>query len=263
MANGRRISGRPGTGFIGIDDWGRANADGAQSLADRLAGGVESEGQAAQQGLDNLEADFWDRVRGGTVRFDEGADAQTAGLLSSAEYGGPNGLADISGYDEAFAAADKAGQNARRLGGTYGRATALQDMAKGQDYSNGQALLDSALAGRAGGSRFAQLGQQWGGLLGRAQGMEFAAAGTAREARAISDDARQRYAARAPVARREEEQARQDQNNAYIEEVNRQTDEYERAHPETTGEENYRQRRQREPGMLNGWGGATKGGGWA
>lgn len=265
MANGRRVSGSPGTGFTGLDDWARANATGAQSLADRLAGGVESEGQAAQQGLDALGSDFYRRMTGGAVRYYPGVDSGTAAAFGQRGYNGPDGLSDLEGYGSVMGAADRAGQNARRLGDVYGRATALQDMAGNRDYSNGQQLLDSALAGRAGGSRFAQLGQQWGGLFGRAQGLERTAADRASQTRQSSNEAAQRYAADAPVLARQEEQTRQDQNNAYIDHVNRDQDVYDRAHPETTGEDNRHlpRNRARDSGnknALTGWG---KGGSWA
>lgn len=265
MANGRRVSGAPGTGYVSLDEWASANQTGANALADRLAGGVESEGQAAQQGLDALGSDFYNRMTGGALRYYPGADAATSAAYGQRGYNGPDALSDVEGYGAAFGAADRAGQNARRLGDLYGRATALQDMAGNRDYSQGQQLLDSALAGRAGGGRFAQLGQQWGGLFNRAQGLERTASERAGQARASSDEARQRYAAEAPVLARQEERTQQEQNNAYIAEQERQQDAWDRAHPGMTGEDNRHtpRNRAREPvnkNALTGWG---KGGSWA
>lgn len=266
MANGRRVSGRPGTGFVGLSEWAAQNQTGANALAERLAGGVESEGAAAQQGLDNLESTFDEQVRGGTLWYTPTLNSGKAENAGQQGYTGPDALANVAGYNETFGAANRAGQNARRLGDLYGRATALQDLAgKGRDYSSGQQLLDSALAGRAGGSRFQQLGQQWGGLFSRAQGMERAASGTAREARAQSDDAARRYAERAPIARREEEAAREYESDAYVDRMNQQQEIYDRAHPETTGEDNRHipRNRAREPMNKNALAGWGKGGSWA
>lgn len=197
---------RAGTGFVNLSDWAAANADGTRRLADELAGGVASQGQAAQANLDGLNQDFWERVRGGTQRFDdEGLNSALASQRAGAQYAGPNGLYDVPGYETAMASAQGAGRNANLLSDYYGRQALLDDK-YGQDgnYSTGQRLLDSALVGGAAGNRFADLKSQWGGLFDRAQGMERDAAGAAQEGRRISEESARRYAETAPELRRQE-----------------------------------------------------------
>lgn len=205
---------RAGTGFINLSDWAAANATGSQRLADEMAGGVASQGQAAQANLDGLNRDFWERVRGGTLRYEpDQVDSGRAEYLGREAYTGPNGLSDIAGYNEAMGKAQDAGRDARLLNDFYGRQALLDERAgAGGNYSTGQRLLDSALLGGAAGNRFGQLESQWGGLFDKAQGMERDAAGAAQEGRRISDESARNYAALAPQLRRQEfDRARQQQ----------------------------------------------------
>lgn len=221
---------RAGTGFINLSDWAAANAAGSQRLADEMAGGVDSKGRAAQANLDGLNEDFWERTRGGTLRYEpDQVDSTRAEYLGREAYTGPNGLADIAGYNSAMASAQDAGRNANLLSDFYGRQALLDERAgAGGNYTTGQRLLDSALVGGAGGNRFADLKSQWGGLFDRAQGMERDATGAAQEGRRISEESARNYAALAPQLRRQEfERARQQQ-----EEMRRRQEEEARANRE-------------------------------
>lgn len=256
---------RAGTGFINLSDWAAANATGSQRLADELAGGVDSKGRAAQANLDGLNQDFWERVRGGTQRFDdEGLNSTIASQRAGAQYAGPNGLSDIAGYDSAMSTAQDAGRNANLLSDYYGRQALLDERAgAGGNYTTGQRLLDSALVGGVGGSRFADLKSQWGGLFDRAQGMERDAAGAASEGRRISEESARRYGEAAPVLRRQEfDRARQQQ-----EEVMRRQEEEARANREREEEWNRRNRDtirdvNRREGLPPGPKGPRRGGAW-
>lgn len=261
MATGRRIAGTPGTGFIGLDEWQSANRGAAKSIVDRLAGGAESSAIRAEHGLDTLRDDYWTRLQNSAMPYDEaGLTPEEAQRRATQEYAGPNTLADMPNYNAAMGAADKAGQDASRLGSLYGRGNALQDtFGKGRQYTTGQRLLDSALAGGAGGSRFAQLGQQWGGLFDRAQEMERSSSDTAKEARNSFNDARQRYAEAVPRLRTERENRNISLNDAYVDRMERQQDENERRGG-VAGSEGGGKRRNRSYNSLDDW---TTKGGWA
>lgn len=261
MATSRRA----GTGFVNLSDWARANASGTQRLADELAGGVESQGAAAQHELDTLNQDFYERLRGGTLRYDdEGLDSARAATLGQQGYGGPNGLYDVPGYETAMSRAQTAGRDAGLLNDYYGR-QALLDGKYNTDgnYSTGQRLLDSALVGGAAGNRFAELKNQWGGLFSRAQDMERNAAGEAAHGRQVSDDSARRYAEAAPNLRRQELAA---QYQAGQEAVRRQ-EEADRAEHERMAEWERRNREtnrdiDRREGIPPGPKGPRRGGAW-
>jgi len=218
MAQGRRIAGSPGTGHINFSDFARFNSTGAQRMADALAGQADGQGSAAMRGLDNLWQGFDDAVRDGTLTYDaNGLDAERAAYLGNEGYRGPDGLASMPGYGKAMGDAQRAQQNNQRLAGLYGRGTALQDMyGKGQEYSASDQILDSALAGTAGGSRFQQLATQWAGLGRRASAMETNASAQAGDARANSTKAAERYAEAAPLLRQTESDTAQRLNDDWV-----------------------------------------------
>lgn len=271
MATGRRTSGRAGTGFINLADWGQANAAGSQRLVDSLAQGANAAGTRAETAIDEVAQRFGHAVNAGSTFYAPGwATAGQARQLGDATYTGPDNLSSTEGYNEAMGAAQRAGQSARALGDLYGRSTALQDAFGKSDadgnYTASENLLDSALAGQAGGSRFAQLGAQWGGLLGRANQQEQAAADTARTARQRTAENAARYAADAPVLQQRDDAARRAEEQRHLEEVAKEQEAAERARPEITGEDNRHipRNRAREPrggtkSTLSGWG---SGGGW-
>ena len=207
---------RAGTGFINLSDWANANAAGTQRLADELAGGVDSQGRAAQGDLDRLQRDFNERLEDGTLRYDPtGVDYGRADYLSREGYTGPNGLYESGLYNSAMGNAQTAGRNANLLNDFYGRQALLDDKAGGPgNYSTGQRLLDSALVGGAAGNRFADLKSQWGGLFDRAQGMERDAANAATEGRRVSDESARQYGALAPGLQRQENAAREQAERA-------------------------------------------------
>lgn len=265
MATGRRVSGGPGTGFVNLSDWVAANAAGGQRLADELSSGANASGLEAQSALDALESDYWRRVGEGGYGYKEnGVDAARASELATRGYTGPNALSELEGYEDAMGKAQRAGERANQLGGLFSRATSLQDTyGKGRDYSSQQALLDSALAGSAGGGRFAQLGQQWGGLLGRAQAKEKDASALARETRASTAEAQAQYAALAPKLKAEEDRARAAADQAATDYMTNQQDEWERRGGVAGNERGPRSRRSAPvtspKSRLDGWG---KGGSW-
>lgn len=166
-------SNRVGSGFVNLADWSRANSGAASNLASRLAGDVQSQGDAVQGGLKRLGSLYDDAAEGGTIRYEDPEGLERADYLSRMEYAGPRSLSDVGNrgeYDSLLGRANAAQQAAGRVGDYYGRQAQLQGL-YGQTgaYTPGQQGLDSALAGVAGASRFADLQSRWGNLYGQAQ----------------------------------------------------------------------------------------------
>lgn len=252
---------------MNLSDWGQANAAGSQRLVDSLAQGADAAGNRAETAVDEVAQRFGHAVNAGSTFYAPGwATAAQARQLGDGTYTGPDGLSGVEGYNEAMGAAQRAGQGARALGDLYGRSTALQDAYGKSDadgnYTASENLLDSALAGRAGGSRFAQLGAQWGGLLGRANQQEQAAAQTARTARQRTAENAARYAADAPVLQRQENATQEADFQRQQRDLERRQDEYDRQRPDTTGDAPPKGRGGKSrprTDTLNGWG---SGGSW-
>lgn len=211
---------RTGTGFVNLADWSRANAGAANSLANRLAGDVQQQGEAVQRGLGSLQSQFRDAADAGEIRYEDPEGLERADYLSRMQYAGPRGLSDVGGvgaYDALLGRADAAERAANRVGDYYGRQAQLQGLF-GQTgaYTPGQQRLDSALSGIAGADRFGQLQSRWGGLYGQAQQADATARTDAAERTAASAAAAERYG-------RDAEGYRTRQRQAETERIDRET----------------------------------------
>lgn len=202
---------RTGTGFVNLADWSRANAGASNSLANRLAGDVQQQGEAVQRGLGNLQSQFRDAADAGEIRYEDPEGLERADYLSRMQYAGPRGLSDVGGvgaYDALLGRADAAERAANRVGDYYGRQAQLQGLF-GQTgaYTPGQQRLDSALSGIAGAERFGQLQSRWGNLYGQAQQADAMARTDAAERTTASEAAAQRYGKDAEAYRARQQQA--------------------------------------------------------
>lgn len=199
---------RTGTGFINLADWSRANEGAANSLAGKLAGDVQRQGQDAQRGVGTLSRAFGEGADDATLRYEDPEGLERADYLSREGYNGPRSLSDVGDFDAVLNRADAAERAASRVGDYYGRQAQLQGL-YGQTgaYTPGQQRLDSALAGVAGASRFADLQSQWGNLYGQAQQADREARAYAGERDAISTASAQRYGQDAERYRTQQRQA--------------------------------------------------------
>lgn len=207
MATQRRTAGRPGTGFVNLGDWSQANSAGAQRLSDTLAGNAQAAGAEALGGLNALGTQFGGEVVDGSLWYNSLAapTSRDAKALAERTYTGPDSLRDVEGYEPTMQRLQDAEEGARQVGDLYGRATQLGDLyGKRGDYTSGQRLLDSALAGSAGAGRFNTLAQQWGGLMDKAVTAEETSQQTAAQARESTAAAAQQYAALAAQRKKEE-----------------------------------------------------------
>lgn len=205
-------SNRVGTGFVNLADWSRANSGAASNLANRLAGDVQSQGEAVQGGLNRLGSLYDSAADQGTLRYESpGSDVERADYLSREAYTGPRGLSDVGNrgeYDSLLGRANAAQQAAGRVGDYYGRQAQLQGL-YGQTgaYTPGQQGLDSALAGVAGAGRFADLQSRWGSLYNNAQQADTRARADSAERVGESAAAAQRYGQEATAIRERQRRA--------------------------------------------------------
>lgn len=156
-----------GSGFIGLDKYLAANRKKAEDMAGGLSGGVETAGGEATGWLEDAQRGFMRDVGASMPQVNEGAplSAADAAALGTSAYTGPNSLGEREGWDAARQKADKASQGVNALNSFAGRQAMLQDQyGKQGGYTQGQQRLDSFLTGAAGGNRFEQLKQQYGGL---------------------------------------------------------------------------------------------------
>jgi hypothetical protein len=139
-----------GTGYIPLERYLGANREGAEGMASGLAGRVQGDAQKAQGMFNQLT---------------EQARRSSAPTLDAVN-------PDL--YGKAQSAAGDAAAQARSLQSAGGIGAMLTDQyGKGGGYGSGMRGFDAFLAGSAGGDRFQQLGQQYGGLdayLGAASG---------------------------------------------------------------------------------------------
>lgn len=207
-------SNRVGSGFVNLADWSRANSGAANNLASRLAGDVQSQGDAVQGGLKRLGSLYDDAAEAGTIRYEDPEGLERADYLSRMEYAGPRSLSDVGNrgeYDSLLGRANAAQQAAGRVGDYYGRQAQLQGL-YGQTgaYTPGQQGLDSALAGVAGASRFADLQSRWGNLYGQAQQADSRARADSAERVGESARAAQRYGEEANAIRTRQRRAEEE-----------------------------------------------------
>lgn len=177
-------SATPGSKFIGFDQYLRANQGAAERTGERLAKTAETKGQAAQQGIQRAQADFWTKMQQGTGDvFKPGTTAATsaeAEKLAGTTYTGPKEFREVAS-PELYKQVQEAGDYARNLGTETGRQAILQQGQPGS-YGGFQSTLDAALAGATpAAGRFARLDQIYGsGALGNyLKGVEETTARTA------------------------------------------------------------------------------------
>lgn len=246
---------RTGTGFINLADWSRANAGAANSLAGRLAGDVDAQGNAVAKDMKRLQSAYDDASDLATINYDDPrGDASRAEYLSRQSYAGPNSLSDVGDFDATLNRADAAESAARRANDYYGRQGALQGL-YGQTgaYTPGQQRLDSALAGVAGKERFGALQQRWGNLYNQTQQADTSARQDASRRTDITADAAARYGvegARLRTEQRARETAAQQESEA------RELPGLEQEREERIKERREGRNRPTSPktGYLSGWG---------
>lgn len=208
---------RAGTGYIGLDQWLAVNQPQAAAMADAVSADVNAKGKKADKSLEDAKELFNYGVDGQAINYDPEQYANPSRLLDlektaadaekqvAGAWGGPNGIEDIAGFGKGMETARDAQRSANLAGDTYGRTALFQDKyGKTGGYTFGQQLLDSALAGAAGGDKFDAVKSQWGGLLGkydaasaaaksRVEGVKAGNAAAAKQYRADADAARAKY----------------------------------------------------------------------
>lgn len=203
-------SGTSSPGYVSFQRLLAANRPQAEAMAGRVLGQVEAQGQQAQQAVQGAQQQHQQKVAAGTLAFDptRATTSQQAQQLAGTAYSAPRTLEE-AGVDTGalWRQVGQASGQAQQLGSEGGRAAILRGMA-GPGYTAGQAGMDSALLGAAGGRRLADTSSAYSRLaaiLGQAQG----GAGAAWEAgRGASDAARKQYAGLGNTLARQEEEAR-------------------------------------------------------
>jgi hypothetical protein len=213
----------PGSTFVNFGQMYRANAEKAKASASKLGNGVQSEGDAASQDINNAESGFGKAVTAGTTQYPSGKTPKAVGPgpsatgygLSSAAgapygdtgsmtrdqlaagagatYTGPSSLGDYVGQDrfnQLGSAAQKASSDAQGLTTAEGIASQM-----GYGTATGKSRLDAGLAQGAGSGAFDQLSKRYGGMLGDFTNAQTASQATADEARGETDDASKLYGA--------------------------------------------------------------------
>lgn len=157
-----------GTGWVNWDQVLGANQPGADRMANQVAGGIQQQGDAAKAGITGLSGEFDAAAKLGT-----GVNG----------YAGPKALSELGNYGAVQQQAGQAQQRAA-LTATSGGIDALV----GQQYGpRSNSAFDGALTGSAGQGRFAQLRQQYGGLMDVLGGAETAAAARAQAGQSEAD----------------------------------------------------------------------------
>lgn len=139
-----------GSGWVNLQKYLGANQGQGQQMAESLAGDVQKQGQAFQQGLSNLQT--------------EQENAAVKAGPGKVAFGS---LAEMPKFGEVAGQADKASQQAKQLVDFSGRKDLLAQQAQSQgakDYSSGMGRWDSFLSGAAGGGVLKQTADNYGGL---------------------------------------------------------------------------------------------------
>jgi hypothetical protein len=179
---------QPGTGFVGFDRYFQANRQGAQQMADRIAGGVQQQGQAAQGAMQGAQDAFAQRTQQATLTHSprQPNTYAEAVALAGTEYKGPKTWEEAGvNVGEVTEQVGQAQAQANSLATAGGRAALLRESYRSGPSTVGGSALDAALAGQAGGARFAQLHGMYGGIgqqLQEARGGTEAAYSAAKEA---------------------------------------------------------------------------------
>lgn len=205
-------------GYVNFSRILSANQQGAQSMADNLAGQVQQQGQQAQGAIEGAAKGFKDQVASGTARYggqqqefptnagggeDPGA-YRAAGAAArqrgaGATYKGPKDWQG-AGYDTVAMASQAAqAQDAAKALTTAGGRGAMLRQQAGGPYSAGMSALDSALSGAALGTRGQDLATLYGGLSQRLADYQGQGDAAVKEAQEISASTQDQYNADADV----------------------------------------------------------------
>lgn len=154
-----------GSGYTSLQSYLGANAGGAKSLADGLAGTVDYDGRRVAMGIQHATDVFEGQRRAGTPIFTGTGSAAEAQARAAQGYAGPDGLDVTSNFTGLEGAAQRYGDSAKAINTWEGRQTALQDAyGKQGGYGLGAQGLDNFLATQAGGGRYGELAKKYGGL---------------------------------------------------------------------------------------------------
>lgn len=166
--------------FVGFSQYLEANRDASTARGTALAGSLGQQGAGAQSALTGLQSSFADKMKAGFPGYPNWQGrAPTADELKTfigSSYTGPNGLGDVTGYDDAYQKALQAQSGVDATKSPYGLQATL-----GTEGQRG--ALDAALVGTTSGDKFAALQQKYGGLLKSYDDADAAAAGKANDAR--------------------------------------------------------------------------------
>lgn len=155
----------PGAGsgdWTNISRYIDANKEVSDRTAGEFAGKLEQEARGAKASVDDAKNQFeQDAVAGA---WNEGRAGEDPG---EAAYKGPQNMAEHRGFADLSSKVNETQSRVKTATTGYGMQAHMQDRYGGSgNYTGGQSSLDAALVGGAGGKRFHQLGQQYGGLKG-------------------------------------------------------------------------------------------------
>lgn len=140
-----------GSGWVNLQTYLGLNQEQGANAAGAVAGMVDKKGQAAKAGVEGMQKGFADSIMG---------DEQKQQDLT---YGS---MAEMGNYGQVASQADKAAQQAKGLTSFKGRQQSVNEAfgKDTQDYSGGMGRYDNFLTGAAGGERFKQVADAYGGL---------------------------------------------------------------------------------------------------
>lgn len=198
-----------GPGYVNFSRLLSVNQGGAQKMADRMAGQVQQQGQAASTAIQNASQKVGNAAQSGTLQYEKATVQQgdeanpnayreagrVAGMMAGRGYQGPKDWA-AAGVDTAGLAsqAAEASQAAKNLATAGGRGAALRAQARGP-YTAGMSAMDSALTGAALGTRGTDLAALYGGLSQQLVDARVASDAQIAAAQAASQQAGKQYSA--------------------------------------------------------------------
>jgi len=180
-------------GYVGINQYLQANKPQAERMGQQIAQNVGQKAQTATTGVSNLYDQFQQQSQAAQVdpnittqiKEDPTKVTQSAYQKALAGYQGPQGLADVQGYQSAAGQIRQAQEDVNLLGqGRAGYGALIRGQGLGGiDYSRGQSALDTALLAGSQGAREALGGtaQRYQGISDFLGGAESSAATRANE----------------------------------------------------------------------------------
>lgn len=182
--------------YVNFERYFNANKDAATATGNKLAGGIEKQGQGVQDELAKRQGAFGQSVSAGlgaaatapTKAPSESpgeprseptgrgrpsmpttpaaAEAATPALppQQPVQWAGPNSLHEGEGWNELVSQAGTTASQAANAATPGGLQGLLQQQQKGAAYSPGQSRFDAGLVGATSGDKFAALRERFGGL---------------------------------------------------------------------------------------------------